>query len=676
MNRTQIGRFVLAASVFLTVGSHSSWAAGTGSGTGTGTVRAVSLSVLQKQAQACRGALPQTLAQLAGLNTIWGYIVDEENKDIILYGAAQERRTNTLYLEDLSVAFRNAWMKYAELNGNTYTYSYPGCSIDPDPATMRKLNEIGRAAGSDRKPGLVEEDLNQWRTVCEQWQQVRVLGVPFNSRFGAAMVKADYDMKVLVDGTDRLDIPGFNSLIGMKMCLVEDAVASRQPISVSLAGMNRFWFYPGPNRYEEDDGIVWIKDCPVVLLTEEMALGRKGGYGSAGSIDPLAEKFAKDFSNLYARVAEERPIYTDLENLFRFVALVKVINFKEGTQNSGLNIAPRLTAGLDLRCLLDELPIQPISVAKQLRGRSAIKEFKHTEESAAQRTIYQLWLQSCGGVDIKIDVVKGQFTGPSPLLRRMKRAILAARPSPAALFWDLPADSDAVMEIRNAMNLAALGSGTYRRSTVLVQRKESNYCLFTEKGRIYQGDAVSGIATALQASGTLNGGYLTVETSGFAEKESAAFRVALRLQIQKVDGDVSLSYVTEGSGEAGLYAAVASPGAALDPLSQRTDTNLKQGSQTMTLHFRVRGMARNQGCVVEIVSERAEWTGAVVRALFGRLGPYGASSESLVDCTHAERDRVSKNLGLRNKNIQIRIRNESGVIEIGGVLRAIGPQPT
>src|ERR1035441_8123070 len=124
MNRTPIGRFVLAAGCFLMVGLHLGWAAGPGSGIGAERVRAVSLSVLQKQVQASRGALPQTLAQLAGLKTIWGYLVDGENKDIIIYGAAQELCTNALYLEDLGVAFRNAWMKYAELSGNTYTYSY------------------------------------------------------------------------------------------------------------------------------------------------------------------------------------------------------------------------------------------------------------------------------------------------------------------------------------------------------------------------------------------------------------------------------------------------------------------------------------------------------------------------------------------------------------------------
>ena len=48
-----------------------------------------------------------------------------------------------LYFEDLVIALRNAWLRYARLEGNTRIYEDPGCSIDPEPAVLRKLQALG-----------------------------------------------------------------------------------------------------------------------------------------------------------------------------------------------------------------------------------------------------------------------------------------------------------------------------------------------------------------------------------------------------------------------------------------------------------------------------------------------------------------------------------------------------
>ena len=98
-----------------------------------------------------------------------------------------------LYLEDFVIALRNAWWKYASLKGYTYYYSAPGCSIDPNPKTIQKLQQVGGKILSTS--GEVESSLKQWHAICSQPQKVRVLGIPFDSRFAKVMVDADYYMK-------------------------------------------------------------------------------------------------------------------------------------------------------------------------------------------------------------------------------------------------------------------------------------------------------------------------------------------------------------------------------------------------------------------------------------------------------------------------------------------------
>jgi hypothetical protein len=137
-------------------------------------------------------------------------------------------------------------MKYAVLKGNTRYYSDPGCSIDPDPQIIQLLQILGKnqlSSSVDEK----EKGLKEWHKICHSPQKVRVLGIPFYSHFAHVMVKADYDMKMLVDGSDTLNLPGFNALTKMTLQRVKTDLLQGGQASIPLAAMNRFWFYPGEN---------------------------------------------------------------------------------------------------------------------------------------------------------------------------------------------------------------------------------------------------------------------------------------------------------------------------------------------------------------------------------------------------------------------------------------------
>ena len=107
--------------------------------------RAVSLKVLQKRLSAFheRNSYPKEILRFGGIKTISGYIVDKANQDLIIFGK-HESNLPSLYLDDFVIALRNAWLKYASLKGNTYYYSEPGCSIDPDPEMHEALQNIKR----------------------------------------------------------------------------------------------------------------------------------------------------------------------------------------------------------------------------------------------------------------------------------------------------------------------------------------------------------------------------------------------------------------------------------------------------------------------------------------------------------------------------------------------------
>ncbi|MGH8551339.1 MAG: DUF1598 domain-containing protein [Methylococcales bacterium] len=183
-------------------------------------------------------------------------------------------------------------MKYAPLQDNTYQYAYPGTSIDPDPGTFNELERIAQRFQGNPDFEQIEPELKQWDRVCKQPQNIRMMGVPFDSGFARVMVDADYSIKRLVDGVDAVDIPGFMSLMDVKFDAVGKAVQKNQAPTISIGGMNQFWFYPGEQWYEKSQDIILLVDSPVHLLTEATYLGKRGEYARSERADPPAQQFA------------------------------------------------------------------------------------------------------------------------------------------------------------------------------------------------------------------------------------------------------------------------------------------------------------------------------------------------------------------------------------------------
>lgn len=390
--------------------------------------RAISLRVLQDQLISSKQNKRQDLIHLAGITNITGYVIDQVNKDVILIGDVDNSQPK-LFLEDFILALRNAWWQYTDLKGNTQYYSYPGCSIDPVSDVMKKLQDVASKFYNSSSTEQIENSIEEWNDICGSQQKVSVLGIPFHTHFAKVMVKADYDMKSLVDGSDSLNIPNFSSLVDMKLNLIKNASRNGKSPSISLTSTNRFWYYPGENLYVEDDGVLLIGKCQVVLLTEEEFVTSTGQTVGTGQSDPLAQRFSQNYSSLYSEIAQLRPIYKELENLFRFVALAKILKFKSVLEE----------ADLSLEYLFNHIEIPQDHVTETVPGRHSIKRLEHKRELTNGYQTIQLWLPSCGGVDIRIEPSTQHFKkiNTSELIQ-LKEKVIEARPTSEALMWDYP----------------------------------------------------------------------------------------------------------------------------------------------------------------------------------------------------------------------------------------------
>ena len=407
-----------------------------------GAGRAISLTALESR---LRSGHSGDVARLCGITTMSGFVIDKGARDLILIGEVDPSRP-ALYLDDLAVAFRNSRLAYASRKGDTLYYTAPGCSIDPDPGVIRELNSLGRLISGAQDPNAKQGLYDRWQQIGSRPQNVRVLGVPQDSHFAKVMVEADYFMKRLTDGSADLGIPGFQSLMDMRIRIARDSMLSRiphQPSTINhslrpVQSINRFWFCPGESTYTEEDGVVQLASCRVKLLTEEEYLTSAGTVAGMGRPDALARVFADSFTAKYDQIASVKPIYTDLEDLFRLVAVAKLMDDRT-----------LALVGLKLPHLTGRYRIPAMPVGRTLPGITNLKEISETKEVPEGSMVMHMWLASSGGVSM--DVRPQRVHLPSPVAAphpsqsairnpqsQMRKSVLAARTSKSSLYWDFP----------------------------------------------------------------------------------------------------------------------------------------------------------------------------------------------------------------------------------------------
>lgn len=138
--------------------------------------RAVSLKALQT---VLKSGPSEEADRLCGITRVIGFVEDAKSHDLILIGAA-DPDLPPLHLDDFVVALRNVWLVYAipvrnaGQNRAARCYEPPGCSIDPDAATLRKLQEIGDRLSACTENSAIDDCLHDWQEVGRQPQNVRV----------------------------------------------------------------------------------------------------------------------------------------------------------------------------------------------------------------------------------------------------------------------------------------------------------------------------------------------------------------------------------------------------------------------------------------------------------------------------------------------------------------------
>lgn len=421
--------------------------------------RAVSLSAISAAMRS--GQMTAQAASLCGITRVAGYVVDEKSRDVVLVGKV-DPSLPALHLDDFVVALRSTWMVYSRVSGRTRYYSDPGCSIDPDPRVLAQLRDVRFQDVDYSKPDDYKAAADRWRAVGSQPQKVRVVGVPFDSRFAKVMVDADYYMKRLVNGSVSLGINGFESLSDKYMNTRRARIRSGAADD-GRTSINRFWFSPGDVTYEDREGLVALTSCPVRLLTEEEFLNAQGSVSGMGRPDAQAGAFAQSFTQHYGEIATLRPIYRELQGLFAFVGIARLM--KDDRCDA--------TSPDAFRYLLNKYKVAIVPVSRAVKGLTDVRRVDEVTDTQNGRSTLTLTQSTCGGVSMSVRPRRVGPTAPkrtvaaapgaripsgrpgkigktsaatkavsAPRPSGLKRAVLSSRKSPGALSWDVPVQID------------------------------------------------------------------------------------------------------------------------------------------------------------------------------------------------------------------------------------------
>jgi hypothetical protein len=600
-------------------------------------IRAVSLRAMQEQLQVSQGkdVQVQELLHFANLSMVLGYVVDHDNHDLVIVGEA-DSSSPPLYFEDFVVALRSAWYKYRG-------YDYPLCSIDPDAGVVQQLLELGREILSSTTPEQVEEHLQKWHRICRRPQKVRIEGIPFHSNFAQTMVAADYAMKSIADGSDSLAVPEFASLTDMTLEEVRKDIEQNRPVSVPLSVMNRFWFYPGENLYDEDEGIVMIHKCPVTLLTEEMYLSKQG-FVPGGAENPLAKKFAENFTTNYEEISLERPVYAELANLFRLVALANIIKYK----------SKDVTKGFDLAYLLNDFPVETTTVPIHMRGRSNVKRFQHRTDFPGGYQEAYLWLPSCGGVGIPIPMEPKSFSRTKRRdLSTLRSGILTSRPPGNPIFWDCvyPLDTFIAKFGENAL-LMRINETSRECHVVAVEVERLGFRAYNGGPEdLYEGDDKEELLDAIVSSfGAKRNVTIYLYLKGpIPQHKLDAFESALRIAEEVENRNLSIVTLRE------IYKLedyfIGEP-----QFVQATTVTNANGTWTTTFEFILRSGPKTLKLFMKVVTATAQIGREFVQRIKAYLSAPTEEARSLADLVSKVVKDISKRHKLRRRDLLIELK--------------------
>ncbi len=257
-----------------------------------------------------RGEKPtEVMNVLAGITRLQYVFFYPETNDIVIAGPAEpwafdpagrlrgiETGRPVIPLADLVVALR----AFPPQGRDTSVVSV---SIDPTKEGLANMQQFLKALGGRAVPSQTRFISNGLRQSLGL-QNVTITGVPADTHFAEVLVEADYRMKLIGIGLERVKAK------------IKSYVELTTPAAVSKNAMQRWFFVPDYKCVRESEdhlGMELVGDG-VKLVGANEVVAADGTRLKAGRVDAAGTKFVRGFTERYPELAKEVPVYAQLRN--------------------------------------------------------------------------------------------------------------------------------------------------------------------------------------------------------------------------------------------------------------------------------------------------------------------------------------------------------------------------
>lgn len=284
-------------------------------------LRKISLRKLEQELvrrQTADLPLSSEIEFLAGLQRVEYVFVDEQHHDIILAGPAEGWRADdkgfvvgiksglpAIELGDLLISLRMT----ADQSARGIT-----CSMDATEQGLKKYHDYLR----QEKPKFNERTLGEMRDSIGNFE-IKFTGVPNNSNYARVLIAADLLMKRLGMNLEESPVRDLVSYLEL---------FRKSGKRVSQNTMPRWWLATNYEPVLKDAaGLAWkIRGPGVKTMTEEDFLSRSGQANPTGKSNPIAQRWADDFTARYPTLSAELPVLGQLRNCMDLAVVAALLN--------------------------------------------------------------------------------------------------------------------------------------------------------------------------------------------------------------------------------------------------------------------------------------------------------------------------------------------------------------
>jgi hypothetical protein len=302
-------------------------------------LRLVSLTRLEKELakKLAEGhAVPETMQHLAGLTQIKYVFVYPDQNEVVIGGPAEgwkydasgravarESARPSLFLDDLVTVLRTFSPRGS---------GYFNCQILPREEGLRRIQQFVQE--SNARGPLDASQVSNWTKQLQRelgLQDVEINGVPVESRIAQVIFEADYRLKMI--GIGKLHA-------GHGIPSYFDIIPKTGEVKSAKMDALRWWLSMKYDAvtHSPDRNVFQIEGSAVLCQSENERISAKGQRIHTGQSEVANHLFATEFTDHYAELAADDPVFADLQNIFDLSLVAALISDNRVPDRIGWNL--------------------------------------------------------------------------------------------------------------------------------------------------------------------------------------------------------------------------------------------------------------------------------------------------------------------------------------------------